>query len=452
MSKLFLDKVAGGVLEGESFLVTLSGGADSVALLGALTQLGHVCRAVHCNFGLRGAESERDERHARDVARRLGVDIDVIACDVEAYRQAHPGTSVEMACRDLRYEAFERLRVEHGLDSIAVGHHLEDNIETMLINMLRGSGIKGLAAMRSRRGHYVRPMLGCTRDEILAYLDSRSLRYVTDSSNLTSDYRRNALRNEIIPLMQRYFPTAMPGMAHTLDALASQRNLLEDRVAGLKSEYVAENGTIDVAKISAYENYPADVLFELLNSPDYRGYNRAMVHDILEHVVKARLGGRFAGTDGSGYLLDRNGLVPVEECRRDDEEIVMPVDDLSKISEFFDAEIIEPGDFRPTRDPEYAYYDLDVLKASFRTLVLRHPRPGDRLQPWGMKGSRLLSDIFTDLHYSLTDRNAAWVLAAIDADGHETLLWLVGIRASRHAAVTPATGRILRLHRDMRLS
>lgn len=141
-----ITEVAATVKPGESFLVTLSGGADSVALLASLRQLGHHCHAVHCNYHLRGEESNRDEAHARFIAAMLGVDIEVIQCDVDHYRRNHRGESVEMACRAMRYEVFEKLRSEFSLDSIAIGHHLEDNIETLLINMLRGSGIKGSPA------------------------------------------------------------------------------------------------------------------------------------------------------------------------------------------------------------------------------------------------------------------------------------------------------------------
>lgn len=424
-------------IPGESFLVTLSGGADSVALLIALSSLGHHCHAVHCNYHLRGNESVRDERHAREVAGHYGVDIDVIHCDVNAYRMAHPGESVEMACRAIRYEAFERIRTEHSLDSIAIGHHIEDNIETMLLNMLRGSGIKGLAAMRPRRGLYVRPLLGCTKQMILDFLESKGASYVTDSSNLSNDYRRNALRNDIIPAITRYFPDSITGMTHTLDALASQRNLLEDTVGHLADRYCMPDGTIDLDSIITEVPHPEATLFELLNRPDYRGYNRDIIGNIITRHRSSGL--TFSGTDGSSYRLDHGRLEPVNDNIDDTFEIHLDSADPVSWPRPMDADIIQPGDFKPRRDPSTAYFDADVIR-QYDRIILRHPRPGDRLQPWGMTGSRLLSDIFTDLHATRRQRQASWVL---EADG--IILWLAGIRASRLASVTHATRRILRL-------
>jgi len=436
--KTLLGHVAEVVRPGESFLVTLSGGADSVALLSSLVSLGHRCRAVHCNYHLRGDESVRDERHARDVAGRLNVELDVIHCDVDQYRAAHPGQSIEMACREIRYREFERLRAEYSLDSIAVGHHLEDNIETMLLNMLRGSGVKGLAAMRHRRGLYVRPLLLCTKAMILAYLETERIGYVTDSSNLSNDYRRNALRNDIIPAVTCYFPDAVTGMAHTLEALGNQRDLLEDSVNKLANIYIARNGAIDLKKLLSVETHPSAILFELLNRPDYRGYNLDIIDNIIKRSTSSGL--TFIGTDGSAYRLDHGFLEPFDEDVDDSGEIEIIPGRADSWKPILEACYIAPADFKPQRDPSTAYFDAGVLKR-YNRIILRHPKPGDRMQPWGMKGSRLLSDIFTDMHATSRQRHSTWVL---EADG--TILWLVGIRASRHASVTSATALILRLH------
>ena len=439
MPRTLLEYVAEAVRPGESFLVTLSGGADSVALLASLVATGHECRVVHCNYHLRGDESDRDERHARDVAARLGVAIDVVDCDVAAYRKAHPGESVEMTCRALRYDIFERLCEQYSLDSIAVGHHLEDNVETMLLNLLRGSGVKGLAAMRLRRGRYVRPLLNCTKAMILDYLATEGLGYVTDSSNLTNDYRRNALRNDIIPAVERYFPDALSGMKCTLDALADQRDFIADSVERLSAEYVNSEGIIDLKRLVVEVKHPRAVLFELLNAPDYRGFNSVTIDRILSRPEAS--GVRFVSSHGFSYLLDHGYLVPEHEDAEIDDDLTIEVglDELSSWSPYIEASYISPADFRPCRDSSTAYFDAEVL-GRFGRLCLRRPRIGDRMRPFGMKGSRLLSDIFNDMHASHRERREALVL---EADG--VILWLVGVRASSVAAVTAATTKILRL-------
>ncbi|MDE7385562.1 MAG: tRNA lysidine(34) synthetase TilS [Muribaculaceae bacterium] len=438
MSLTLLEHVAAAVKPGESFLVTLSGGADSVALLAALVALGHECHAVHCNYHLRGDESDRDERHARGIAERLGVPIDVIDCDVAAYRSTHPGESVEMACRALRYDVFERLRVRYSLDSIAVGHHIEDNIETMLLNLLRGSGIKGLAAMRLRRGRYVRPLLRCTKSMILDYLAAASLGYVTDSSNLANDYRRNALRNDIIPAIERYFPDALSGMTCTLDALAAQRDFISESVSMFTAGYVDREGVIDLHRLVGEVRHPRAVLFELLNAPDYRGFNADIVEKILSRPDASGL--RFVSGHGYAYLLDHGRLVPDNDVLIDEDwEQEVNISDLQSWAPHIEAVLISRADFKPKRDNTTAYFDADLL-AGVSHLILRHPRTGDRIKPYGMKGSRLLSDIFNDMHATHRERREAMVL---EADG--VILWLVGVRASRVATVTAATTRILRL-------
>lgn len=432
-----LQQVAEVVKPGESFLVTLSGGADSVALLAVLALGGHRCRAIHCNYHLRGEESDRDERHARETAARLGVDIDVIQCNVAEYQQQHPGESVEMACRALRYAEFDKARQRYGLDSIAIGHHIEDNIETMLLNMLRGSGIKGLAGMRPRRGVYVRPLLQCTKTMILDYLDSVGLSFVTDSSNLDNKYRRNALRNDIIPAITRYYPDALQRMSRTMQALSNQRDLLDSATVLLSAQYVTDN-VIDLKRLAATEPNPVAALFELLNTPDYRGFNIDTVKNIISRADCSGL----TFTGDTSYYLDHGKLIPAEQLQHQDIEIIVDIDNLEPVAHIITGQVIDRADFHPQRDHTTAYFDIDKLR-DYHCIKLRHPRAGDYMRPWGMNGKRLLSDIFTDMHATRPERLTAWVL---EADGN--IMWLVGIRAANIAPVTDHTTGILCLHKS----
>lgn len=435
-SPSLLDQVAKVMYPQESVLVALSGGADSVALLASLVELGHRCVAFHCNFGLRGEESLRDEKHAVEIASALGADIEVLHCDVEGYRTSHPGTSVEMACREMRYHAFEEALKRFGLDSIAVGHHLEDNIETLMLNLLRGSGVKGLAAMKSRRGNIIRPLLGCTKEQIIDYLIARQLTFVTDSSNLSCDYRRNALRNEILPLIKKYFPDYESGMIKTLSALDSQRSLLDTTISSYRQRFVTRDGTINLTDILESCLPGKEVLFEILNYPDYQGFNSFIVENIIASAQKSGL--YFSGNDCT-YLLDYGKLIPIREPGRDEDEIELTPGELLSGNPFVTGKIIPRDEFSPTRNPRVAYFDYDAL-SQCKSIIIRHPRVGDRMKPWGMKGSKLLSDIFTDLHYTIPARRDARVL---EADG--IVLWLIGLRASRHFPITPDTKQILQL-------
>lgn len=185
-----------------SVIATLSGGADSVALTNALSRTGISVIAAHCNFHLRGEESMRDQAHVEKLCRSLGLKLELTDFNVNEYISSHPGTSVEMACRELRHNWFKELASVYNADRIATGHNADDNIETLFLNLMRGTGTNGLKGMLPDTGTIIRPLLSFHRKDIISYLDLYGLEYVTDSTNLESDYRRNFLRNEIIPLLK----------------------------------------------------------------------------------------------------------------------------------------------------------------------------------------------------------------------------------------------------------
>lgn len=409
----------------ERVLVALSGGADSIALLVAVASAGYQCRAIHCNYHLRGDESMRDEAHARSVAGRLGVPLDVVDCDVEKFRTAHPGRSVEMACRELRYAAFAEACKRYEMDVVAVAHHSEDNVETMFLNLLRGTGIKGLTGMEQRRDRIVRPLLDATRDEIERYLSSRGFDWVVDSTNLQSRFRRNALRNEILPLIRNHFPDADKGISVTLAALNHQQQLLDDFITRAIAMYVTD-GAIDVAAIVNAEPHPAALLYEIIARVDQKPLAWNEVEKIVDNCSVS--GGYYGGR-----RLERGILRPQTYST---ESAVITVD-IDRLPACFECEIIEPASFKPRRDDSMAYFDYDSLKAG-GLITLRTSRRGDRLEPYGMKGSKLVSDLMKDAHIPMSVRRSTPLLLQ-----GEKILWVPGVRAGRHHSVTPSTSRVL---------
>ncbi|MDE5960388.1 MAG: tRNA lysidine(34) synthetase TilS, partial [Duncaniella sp.] len=200
---------------GDTIIVGLSGGADSVALLSVMLELGYECVAAHCNFHLRGNESMRDENFCRELCRELSVELLTVDFDVSE-RCRHTGESVEMACRELRYDWWNGL-INKGIGNlIAVGHHREDNVETFFLNLLRGSGLVGLKGMQPRSLNIIRPLLDTTKAEIISYLESRGLKYVTDSTNSSNEFKRNRLRNIVLPEFEQAFPGAMDAIATSI--------------------------------------------------------------------------------------------------------------------------------------------------------------------------------------------------------------------------------------------
>ena len=211
-------------------IVALSGGADSVALLAVLRQLGCDCRAAHCNFHLRGEESMRDMRHVQALCAELGVDLYIRDFDVPAQMKAC-GESVEMACRTLRYHWFDELLDRERASYIAVGHHREDRAETFMLNLMRGAGLEGLTSMRMVEGNVIRPLLDLSREEIEKYLAACGLGFVTDSTNAENEYRRNSLRNRVFPLLGEIFGSAaIDSVVKTPENLERSRSVYREAI------------------------------------------------------------------------------------------------------------------------------------------------------------------------------------------------------------------------------
>lgn len=414
-------------------LVALSGGADSVALLDVLVALGYECVVAHCNFHLRGEESNRDCAHAVALAESLGVEIHVKDFDVPAYESQYR-VSTEMACRELRYEWFEQLREAIGADVIAVAHHRDDNIETFFLNLLRGTGIAGLTGMAYRNDRIVRPMLDCTRVEIEQYLRDRHLDYVTDSTNLQNDFKRNRLRNVILPMIEEQFPGASDAIATTIANLKGSEAVYHSRISEIERKYKKEN-IIEVAQLVADEVGVKTLLFELLR---LYGFNATHVHDIVASIDQS--GKRFY-SGRCVALLDRGRLILSDESQGNDSEEYI-VDLSENINSPIDlaVSIIEnDGDLSLKTDVNKVFFDAEILSCD-AVFKLRHWQQGDRLAPFGMKGTKKLSDIFSDAKLSLDDKSRVWLLTRNDE-----IVWVLGIRASRHFAVTETTKRVLQI-------
>ncbi|MDE7141644.1 MAG: tRNA lysidine(34) synthetase TilS, partial [Muribaculaceae bacterium] len=311
--------VPGGRLAG----VALSGGADSVALLAAMRSLGWACVALHCNFHLRGAESDRDARHARETAEALGCGFATVDFDVEARRKA-TGESVEMACRSLRYEWFERQAADLGLDFIAIAHHAGDSEETFLLNALRGTGLKGLCGIAPERGIYLRPMLDCRRDEVLGYLERKGIGYVTDSTNLVDDVGRNRVRLNILPAIRSDFPSASKGLARTMSSLRSDYKLLSMFVAREAERHVDGKRIALSAILADYDrDMAADLLYRLMKLTAGCEGDGAAARRV---VASSDESGRYFAFGRRRFLLDRGVLVLLEEGEADSPDEIVPLD------------------------------------------------------------------------------------------------------------------------------
>lgn len=416
-------------------IVALSGGADSVALLLVLQQLGYRVEAAHCNFNLRGEESQRDERFVESLCKERGVGLHRAHFDTLTYASLHH-QSIEMAARELRYNYFEQLRNDLGAESVCVAHHRDDAVETLLMNLIRGTGIHGLTGLRPRNRHVVRPLLGVSRKEIVAFLDSQGQSYVTDSTNLEANALRNKLRLNVIPLLCQTWPEADAAIARTasrmsqaeqvyIAAIEQQRQQVVNGVDGASDTF-----TIDIDKLLRCPS-PESLLFETL-SP--LGFTPAQCQQLAGSLPGITAGKRFLSASHQ-LLIDRRQLVVAPLAAE------LPV-----------MRIPEPGNYRYQCDKLFAvsvvagsHVSRHALTATLDAQRVRFPltvRPiaaGDRFTPFGMKGSKLVSDYLTDRKVGVLQRQQQLVVA--DATGR--IVWLVGHRTSGLAAVTDKTTETL---------
>ena len=415
--------------EGEKTLIALSGGADSVALLVALQKLGYECEAMHCNFHLRGEESMRDEEFVRTLCEKRGVKLIVADFDTEKYA-AEKGISIEMAARELRYEAFEKHRKEIGAKSIAVAHHRDDSAETMLLNLIRGTGIKGLHGIQPRNGHIVRPLLCVGRNDIMEYLEKRGEGYVTDSTNLETDFTRNKIRLQIMPLLQEINPSIATTLAQTAERI-SEVEKIYTKATEEGVERVKKGNIIDIGLLKQ-ELSPQALLHEIVQP---LGFNSAQTNDILQ-ATDAESGRTFESNEWR-IMKDRTTLIIAPKASSQT-LVTIPGDGCLKTPH--GTLICATKEYHGIieRKKEIATIDLDKVQLP---LTLRNKREGDRFTPFGMRGSKLVSDYLTDRKTSLLEKEQQLVVT----DATERILWVVGERLAAQCAVDEKTKKILRL-------
>lgn len=403
-------------------IIALSGGADSVALLSVMTALGYKCIAAHCNYHLRGEESDRDEIHARNIAEQLNVPILVKHFDVSGYRSATNESSIEVACRDLRYLWFEELRQKHDALGISVGHNSDDNCETAIFNLLRGSGISGLRGMLAENERYViRPMLTVSRTDIEQYLNRMRLTYIVDSSNLTNDYSRNKIRNQIIPEIKRYFPDARNGILRTISNIQDQEKLYRQLLEDKKKLYTTgAPASIDLKKLIESEPSASLMIYEWFKSD---GLSRTQAENIISAADST--GATFSSADHI-WTIDRGTLINIDNH----------IPSATELHDLYDIEEYDISKFHPGRTPDIAYFDASKIKIT--DLSVRYPQTGDRIKPFGMKGSKLVSDILAEARVPAALKGRVPLLIS-----GEEILWISGIRASSMYKVTDKTTSFL---------
>ena len=414
-------------------LIALSGGADSVALLRILRDLGYHIEAAHCNFHLRGAESDRDEQFVKQICDSLNIPLHLIHFDTAEYAILHQ-VSIEMAARELRYGYFRQLCQDIGAESVCVAHHRDDAVETFLMNLLRGSGIHGLTGIRPKNGPIVRPLLGVSRQEIEDYLHSIGQDYVTDSTNLHDDVLRNKLRLNVLPLLKEINPSAAENIDKTARFLQEAERIYDAAMQNALQSLVHTEGQVQSVSIQELLKQPAvgTFLHEWL-SP--YGFNSTQTQQIAE-CLDAEPGKTISSVSHT-LLVDREKLflepvsepvkplrIPEPGCYRFSPEILFDVKSLSDITISKSTDCIM----------------IDAANVQF-PLTVRLVPSGDAFCPLGMEGHKLVSDFLTDRTATLLEKRRQLVVTSANGD----ILWLVGHRPDHRYRITPSTTTVLRI-------
>ena len=458
---------------GGKYIIALSGGADSVSLLLVLKHLesefGITLEAAHCNFHLRGDESLRDEEFCKQLCRRLHVPLHLVHFDTHAYADLHH-VSIEMAARDLRYAYFEQLRRDIHAHDICVAHHRDDSVETLLLNLVRGTGLRGLRGIQPRNAHIIRPLLSHSRQQIEQYLDALGESYVTDSTNLHNDVKRNKIRLNVIPLLRELNPSASQSIFETSLRVTEALKIFDDAIqhaiadvtipprecpsggALVSSAPTKQSRTAPTKQLGTTPSHPLIISVPRLKqqpSPEYtlheilspRGFTSAQIEQIYISL----------GTNPTGKIItscthelafDRSTLIlqpktptPLVRPMHIPETGTYVLSDNLKLK----VETEECGDrYEPSRTADCASLDASDIKFP---LTLRHTQPGDRFVPFGMTGTKLLSDYLTDRKKNIFEKRAQLVLT----DAQQRILWLVGERTDNRFRITPHTQQALRL-------
>lgn len=423
--------------ESRTFLLAVSGGGDSVAMTHLFKECGLRFAIAHCNFHLRGDDSDEDMRFVQHLAANYGVQLFVKEFDTFSI-QKNSGKSVEMGARDLRYQWFED--VGQPFDFVATAHHANDNAETLLLNLCRGTGLKGLTGIPARNGQYLRPLLPFTADELRQYVALHNLPFRTDRTNFSEQYHRNKIRLSVLPKLTEINPDLIHTLTQDTQHFRQQYGFYQRQIAILEQEMVSTDGEtvrISIQKLSKNPDKEL-LLYEFLKKYNFTA-------DTVQQLAQRLDGepGKLFFSESHCLLKDRDFLIIKKKEETTDTEItVSSWEELEELG--FSVEPHEVNGSVPfERDPNVLY--VDDAKISF-PLTLRHWRIGDTFQPFGMYGTKKLSDLFKDAKSNRFDKQKTWILCC-----KEQIVWVVGLRSDQRFCLDFDTKQFFKIKYDGRI-
>lgn len=416
----------------DKILLAVSGGVDSMVMLDLFYRGGFTFSVAHCNYRLRGEESDKDEAFVIEKCRQYAVEYFVKPFDTKAYAEANK-LSVQMAARELRFEWFNQLLQQHSFSAYATAHHGDDELETFFINLLRGSGIAGLHGILPRQNKLVHPMLFAWRDEIEDYAKDRNIVYRTDSSNSSTKYVRNQIRHQLLPLIGKINPNYREIISTNMDHVREAEKIYRKEIRRKHNEWVhmADNGFKIAIEPLVVEENAKTYLYEFLVPC---GFNWSTVTDII-HALQASPGKCFYSATHR-VVKDRDYLL-VEVLEQGKKGIYFLDENKERLESPISLSMsvgTKDINFQIPHDRHVAVLDYDKLHFP---LKIRRWRTGDDFRPLGMSGFKKLSDFFIDEKLSVADKERTWLLLSGD-----DIVWVIGQRLDDRYKVTAETQRI----------
>jgi len=417
----------------KKLLIAISGGLDSVVLTELLYQLEHDISLAHCNFQLRDIASNQDEIFVNAMANRLQIPVFTKKFDTTAVAKKEK-LSIQVAARALRYEWFKTLLEEHSLDYLLTAHHADDNLETFLINLSRGTGLEGLTGIPEQNKNTIRPLLSFSRNQIEQYALKNNLDWREDTSNSETNYLRNKLRHEVIPSLKNVNPHFLESFSNTVHHLKETQQIVATSVEDIKGKVISSDNDgvikLDIKKLQKIK-HPRAYLYQLLKDYNFTAWND--IYNLLEAQS-----GKFVLSNSHRVLKDRDVLIisPIESESKN-ESYAIDAFQNSIHTETFELEISKVNQYYPIIQSNIVFVDADKIKFP---LTIRKWQQGDYFYPFGMQGKKKLSKYFKDEKLSLLDKENTWVLISEDK-----IVWVINSRLDNRFKVSDNTKSILKL-------
>lgn len=415
----------------DHILLAISGGKDSVLMAQLFKLAGYHFSIAHCNFNLRADEAQRDEAFVKLLAEEMEVAYHVVHFDTKAFVESHK-ISIQMAARQLRYDWFEQVRSEHNYQYVALAHHQNDSIETLLLNLVRGTGISGMHGILPKRDHLVRPLLFLSRQQIDKLVDEHHIAYVEDSSNQSSKYARNKIRLQVVPHLREINPNLEETFAQNMSRFAQTEDLLQQVVAQTRQKLFKEENEVFYVAITDVRNLKPQKLlwFELLKPFHFAD---AIVDEILASLSKQSGTSFYSHTHR--LTIDRNQLVISAIKENEDAIFYLHGEGELKIGyqKKLNLRFVDGINFKAQK--ETAYVDANLL---IFPLVVRYKQDGDRFKPMGMKSYKKMSDFFIDQKVPLPQKGSIPLLI----NGNGEVIWVAGLRQDERYKVNATTKKV----------